>query len=183
MPIGSATDRIILLGGLGGLAATQIAIGLTGTLPALYVLRFLGGLSAAAMMVAATTYVAGRTTGHDRTRGMAFFGTSISLGLVAGPAIAGLLSRPGFNIGNDFFRIDGYSLPFLFSGMLTFGVLAYARTRLTGDASTPRRQPVPVAADSTRRLTLRALLSLVAISWPGSCSLSLRPGSPAPTSA
>ena len=122
--------RTTMLGGLAGLAATQAAFGLTVSLPLLYALRFLGGVAAAALIVAATAYVTDRTSLHDRTRGMAWFGTSVSLGLIAGPAMAGVLSRPGIDIGTGTFRIDGYSIPFLFSATLTVTTLGYARRRL-----------------------------------------------------
>lgn len=156
--------RRTLIGGLGGLAATQAAFGLTVSLPLLYALRFFGGVAAAALIVAATAYVTDRTSRHDRTRGMAWFGTSVSLGLIAGPAMAGLLSRPGIDIGTGTFRIDGYSIPFLFSAALTVTTLGYARRRLAPAASRQDVAPdgtVEGNAPSNEVPPLRALLGLV----------------------
>lgn len=165
--VGRLSDRLghrrTLLGGLVSLAATQAAFGLTASLPLLYGLRFLGGAAAAAVIVAATAYVTGHTTEQDRTRGMAWFGTSVSLGLIAGPAMAGVLSRPGIDLGAGPFRIDGYSIPFLFSAALTLATVAYAQVRLgrlagptfsaRADISEPQSNDVP---------RLRTLLGLVA---------------------
>ena len=169
--VGRVIDRLgernTLLGGLAGLAATQAAFGLTASLPLLYGLRFLGGVAAAALIVSATAYVTEQTSDKGRARGMAWFGTSVSLGLIAGPAMAGVLSQPGIDIAAGPFRIDGYSIPFIFSAALTLAILAYARTRL---------DPVPTATilavevgtagrDGTPRL--RTLLGLVTTSQYG----------------
>lgn len=163
--VGRVIDRLgernTLLGGLAGLAATQAAFGLTASLPLLYGLRFLGGVAAAALIVSATAYVTDQTSDTGRARGMAWFGTSVSLGLIAGPAMAGVLSQPGIDIGAGPFRIDGYSIPFLFSAALILAVLAYARTRLA---------PVPTSTNVTVETVingsdgvprLRTLLGLV----------------------
>lgn len=157
--------RATLLGGLAGLAATQAAFGLSTSLRLLYALRFLGGVATAGLLVAATTYVADRTTDQDRARGMAWFGTTVSLGLIAGPAIAGVLSRPGIDIGGGSLRIDGYSVPFLFSALLTVGVLGYARRRLhDSTASATADGPIPRASapsDTAAGPRLGTLLGLV----------------------
>lgn len=163
--VGRVIDRLggrnTLLGGLAGLAATQAAFGLTASLPLLYGLRFLGGVAAAALIVSATAYVTEQTSDKGRARGMAWFGTSVSLGLIAGPAMAGVLSQPGIDIGAGLFRIDGYSIPFLFSAALTLAILAYARTRL---APVPTSTNVAVEVGTTGSNgvpRLRTLLGLV----------------------
>lgn len=163
--VGRLADRLgernTLLGGLAGLAATQAAFGLTASLPLLYALRFVGGVAAAALIVSATAYVTEQTSEKGRARGMAWFGTSISLGLIAGPAMAGLLSQPGIDIGAGPFRIDGYSIPFIFSAALTLTILAYARTRL---APVPPSTNLVVAAGASGGNgvpRLRTLLGLV----------------------
>ena len=164
--------RATLLGGLGGLAATQAAFGLTSSLPLLYALRFLGGTGAAALIVAATLYVTDRTTEQDRTHGMAWFGTSISLGLIAGPAMAGVISRPRIDLRAGAFRIDGYSIPFLFSAALTATALAYARHRLRSpfvptDQLGPRDPHIEHPTASLGVPRLRTLLGLVTASQYG----------------
>lgn len=154
-------ERNTLLAGLAGLAATQATFGLTASLPLLYALRFLGGVAAAALIVSATAYVTEQTSDKGRARGMAWFGTSVSLGLIAGPAMAGVLSQPGIDIGAGPLRIDGYSIPFIFSAALTLTILSYARTRL---APMPTSTNLTVEAgtregDGVPRL--RTLLGLV----------------------
>jgi DHA1 family multidrug resistance protein-like MFS transporter len=163
--VGQLADRLgyrnMLIGGLAGLAATQAAFGLTGSLVLLYVLRALGGVAAAALIVAATAYVVGRTDEQNRTRGMAWFGTSVSLGLIAGPAIAGVLSRPGIDLGDGPLSIDGYSIPFLFSAGLTVATLAYARSRLVGSAPAMTSDKQGTSGRSCSVPRLRTLLALV----------------------
>ena len=165
---GRIADRLgtspVLLGGLFGLAVTQAAFGLTTSLAVLYVLRFAGGVAAAGLLVAATTAVADRTSLDGRTRAMAAYGTSVSLGLVAGPAMAGALSRPDINVGASWVRLDGYSLPFLFSALVTLAVLAYAAPRLRNNRRiTSSWSNDGADADApTGPLRLHVLLGLVA---------------------
>ncbi len=97
--IGRLGDRVgrrpVLLAGLAGMAVTQVAFALTSSLPLLYALRVLSGLATAGLLVAAGASVADLTSEADRVRGMAWFGTAVSLGFVAGPVLGGFLSRPG----------------------------------------------------------------------------------------
>lgn len=167
--IGRLVDHIghrrSLLVGLVGLAGAQGAFGLSGSLPALYALRFLGGAASASVIVAATVCVTARTTQKDRTRGMAWFGTSVSLGLVAGPAIAGPLSRLGIEASVGPIRIDGYSIPFLFSAALTLSTAIFSRNRIDGgQVVTAVVIPVDDGSSSTSRPRLASLLGLVATS-------------------
>lgn len=163
--VGRLTDRLgqrhTLLGGLAGLAGTQAAFGLAASLPLLYALRFLGGVAAAAMIVSATAYVTEQTSDEDRTRAMAWFGTSVSLGLVAGPAMAGVLSQPGIDVGTGPFRVDGYSIPFMFSAALTITILAYARARLAPVPPSPNEDVAHGTNRSATMPRLRTLLGLV----------------------
>jgi DHA1 family multidrug resistance protein-like MFS transporter len=128
--VGRLGDRIgrrpILLGGLAGMAVTQGVFGLTSSLAALYAIRVLAGVATAGALVTASAYVADLTSVRDRSRGMAGFGTAVSLGLVGGPLLGGVLSRPGFSFGAGWLRVDGYSLPFLVAGLLALGVLIVA---------------------------------------------------------
>lgn len=163
--VGRLTDRLgqrnTLLGGLAGLAASQAAFGLAASLPLLYALRFAGGVAAAAMIVSATAYVTEQTSDEDRTRGMAWFGTSVSLGLIAGPAMAGILSQPGIDIGAGPFRVDGYSIPFMFSAALTLAILGYARARLARVPTSPTEDVEHRINGTAMMPRLRTLLGLV----------------------
>jgi MFS transporter, DHA1 family, multidrug resistance protein len=144
--------RPLLLAGLGGLAATQVLFGLSTSLRMLYLLRVLGGLADASLLVSATAYIADATSAGDRARGMAWFGTAISLGLVAGPALTGFLT--GVDVG--IVQLDGHAIPFVFSGVLAASVLALAGRHLP-DARPVRAAP---ALRSTRgQPGLRAVVS------------------------
>lgn len=121
------------------------------------------------MLVASTAYVADDTSDDDRARGMAWFGTAVSLGLVAGPALGGVLSRPGFSLGSGSLRLDGYSLPFVAAGVLALGVLVAARRRLpeslaTTGAAAAGGDPFEKLPRTSARPGLRALLGLVVAS-------------------
>ena len=50
--------------------------------------RLIGGILSTAMFPAVTAYVADVTTEDERSRGMAWEGTAVSLGVVFGPALA-----------------------------------------------------------------------------------------------
>lgn len=157
--------RRSLLAGLVCLSVTQGVFGLTGSLLALYVIRFVGGVAAASVIVAATTWVTACTTPAGRTRGMAWFGTSVSLGLVVGPAIAGLLSRPEVDVSVGPVRIDGYSIPFLFSALLTLSTAAYSRNRIDEHpTATTSTTSVDSATTQAARPRLATLLGFVATS-------------------
>ena len=161
--------RPVLFGGLAGMAVTQALFGVAPWLWALYLLRVVGGAATSGMLVAATAFVADTTTREGRARGMAWFGTSVSLGLVAGPALGGLLSRPGFSIGRGTLRLDGYSVPFLAAAVLALAVLAAAVRFLPETSRGPERAPrglssVGAAGVRPQRPGLRQLLGLVAFS-------------------
>ena len=129
--------RPLLLAGLGGLAATQILFGLSTSLWMLYLLRMLGGFADASLLVTASAYIAETTSDRDRARGLAWFGTAVSLGLVAGPALTGPLTGSTIELGGGIVRLDGHSSPFLFSGLLAAAVLTLAGRHLP--SSTPVR--------------------------------------------
>lgn len=151
--------RPVLFAGLAGMALTQALFGFVPWLWALYLLRVVGGVATSGMLVAASAFVADSTSTDDRTRGMAWFGTSVSLGLVAGPALGGLLSRPGFSIGWGALRLDGYSLPFIAAATLAIAVLA-AAVRILPETSgatsqaalNQPRDPVPAGRPGFRQL-------------------------------
>lgn len=164
---GRLADRVgrrpVLLAGLAGMAATQAVFGFASELWVLYVLRVVGGAATAGMLVASTAYVADATAEADRAGGMARYGTAMSLGLVAGPALGGMLSRPGLSLDLGVGRLDGYSLPFLVAAVLAGAVFVAARQYLpdpsSGDPARARLRSALAAAPDRR--TLRQLLGLV----------------------
>jgi DHA1 family multidrug resistance protein-like MFS transporter len=114
--------RPVLLVGLGASAVAQVLFALAGSLWTLYVVRFVGGLADASVLVAGAAYVADSTGEQQRARGMAWFGTAIGLGLVVGPAITPPLSSSSTALGH-LAHVDAQSVPFLFSGLAAAGVL------------------------------------------------------------
>lgn len=102
------------------------------------------------------------------------------LGLVAGPAFAGILSRPGVDIGRGSLRFDGYSIPFLFSAALTVVVLAFARRHLKEPPAPALRRPEQVlgAGLAGRAPGLGSLLGLVTASQYGLAGVLGRVASP-----
>ena len=166
--IGRIGDRVgrrpLLLFGLAAMAATQGIFGLVTSLGPLYVLRILAGIATAGILVSASAYVADSTSKRDRSRGMAWFGTAVSLGFVAGPLLGGLLSRPGFSIAVGGASIDGYAIPFLFSGLLAVIILIVAWWGLPESIGVHPPEPESRAVDEhDGRATpsLGILLSLV----------------------
>ena len=183
--VGRLADRVghraALLAGLTALASTQAVFALVTSLPGMYLLRLVGGVAASFATVAATACVTNRTAKADRLRVMAWFGTSVSLGLVAGPAIAGLLSRPTIDTGFGPFHIDSYSIPFFASAALTLTGVAFARDRLSSDA--PTRPGATAAATQRRTIGWPRLWPLPSMGSPASkvrlCSTP-KVGSPSP---
>ncbi|WP_071826378.1 MFS transporter [Acaryochloris sp. CCMEE 5410] len=121
---GKLSDRFgrkpLLLLGLGGSAIAQVLFGITTSLGMLYLVRGIDGLLSSAALPASTAYVSDITTERDRSRGMAWFGTATSLGVVAGPVVGGLSTRRDlhFNVIFRHIEIDSFSLPFLISAVL-----------------------------------------------------------------
>lgn len=166
--------RLVVIG-IGGMALGQVLFGLAPTLTALYGARIVGGLLSAAILPAATAYVADITTPAERGRGMAWLGTAVSLGVIAGPALGGLLVRRDFHWqGLGHFAVSGFSLPFLASAALALVALAAALCWL------PESRPpgAQTAINSARgamtralaRRDLRLLLILVALGQLGLAS-------------
>jgi len=129
-----------LLLGLGGFAIGQVAFGLADTLPALYGARLLGGVLSSAILPIAAAYVADVTTDRERARGMAWLGSATSAGVVAGPAVGGLLAQRGFHatVGGVPVAVDGFSLPFFIVAFL--GVMTLGAARLWLPESRPASQ-------------------------------------------
>ncbi|MDQ2947128.1 MAG: MFS transporter, partial [Acidobacteriota bacterium] len=121
---GRWSDRIgrkpLVLIGIAGFAMAQVLFGLANSLWLFYGARIVGGIFSSAMFPAATAYVADETTEDERSRGMAWQGTAISLGVVFGPAFGGLLARTDLqlHVGSDRFTIPAFSVPFFAAGLL-----------------------------------------------------------------
>ncbi|WP_052710962.1 MFS transporter [Pseudofrankia sp. DC12] len=160
--------RPILLVGLAGMAATQAPFGFVSWLPGLYLLRAGGGVATSGVLIAAIAYVADSTSEAGRARGMAWFGTSVSLGLVAGPALGGLLSGPAISRRIEGPWLNGFSLPFLAAGLLALAVLIASTRRVPESRRLDQRATAALREVPQRRPSgLRGLLSLVTASSAG----------------
>ncbi|BAU15751.1 major facilitator transporter (plasmid) [Leptolyngbya sp. NIES-3755] len=129
---GQWSDRVgrrpLILLGIAGSAIAQLLFGFASSVAMLYLVRAVGGFLSAAMLPAATAYVADLTTERDRAKGMAWLGTSVSLGVIAGPAFGGLTTREDlhFTLGLFDIKVENYAPPFFLSGVLMFLTLLVA---------------------------------------------------------
>jgi len=129
---GQWSDRVgrrpLILLGIAGSAVAQLLFGFASSVAMLYVVRAVGGFLSAAMLPAATAYVSDSTTEHDRAKGMAWLGTAVSLGVIAGPAFGGLTTREDlhFTLGTFDIKVENYAPPFFLSGVLMFLALLVA---------------------------------------------------------
>ena len=130
--IGRLTDRWgrrpVAVTGLVAVGATQVAFGMVTSLWWLYGLRVAGGIAAGLLTVAATAMIADWTDDRSRPRGMALFGTAVSLGIVAGPLLGGLLNDVSLEVLG--MSLDGYSLPFVAAGSIALAAAALVRWRV-----------------------------------------------------
>ena len=93
--LGDLSDRHgrhpVLLACLLGVSLAYLALGLAGSLAGLVFAVALAGV-AGGTLATAQAYVADSTDPEDRTRGLGLIGAAFGLGLMAGPALGGLLS-------------------------------------------------------------------------------------------
>jgi len=177
---GNWSDRVgrrsLVLLGLAGAAITQLLFGLVNSLWMLYAVRALGGFLTSAMLPAATAYVADITTKSDRNRGMAWLGSAVSLGVVAGAALGGLATRPElhFAIRYQHFRIDGFSLPFfaaaVLAGITLLIALRWLPESLHSQLATASRRPQVI---HWLERSNRPLLRLLALTIAGQFGLTI----------
>ncbi len=125
---GRLSDRVgrrkVLLVSLFGSGVSFVLFGLANTLWLLFAARIVGGITDSTFSVA-QAYVADVTTGRERLKQMGLMGAGIGLGLVAGPAIGGILST-----------LYGYAAPSFLAASLAFANFALAFVRL------PESRPV-----------------------------------------
>lgn len=103
--------RLVLIGLLGS-AFAQMWFGMATSLWLLYSVQIIGGILSSVTLVVASACVADRTSDEERGLGMAWLGTTVSLGVVVGLALGGLTVRKGLHLMGRFghLRIDSFSL-------------------------------------------------------------------------
>ncbi|MBZ5561126.1 MAG: MFS transporter [Acidobacteriia bacterium] len=141
----------LLLVGITGFALTQALFGISTGLWMLYGARAIGGLLAAATLPAVAAYVVDMTKETERARGMALQGTAVSLGVVVGPALGGLLARNGLSFVMSYggFSIDRFSIPFLAAAGL--GVLTlFAAAVLVPESLLSSPEPSSLGREAAR---------------------------------
>lgn len=93
---GKTSDRIgrkpVLLIGIGGFAVSFFLQGIAQNLPQFIVYRTLAGIISSATLPTAMAYIADTTSEKDRAKGVGMMGAAMGLGMVAGPALGGLLT-------------------------------------------------------------------------------------------
>jgi DHA1 family multidrug resistance protein-like MFS transporter len=162
---GRWSDRIgrkpLVLIGIAGFAIAQALFGLANSLWIFYGARIIGGIFSSAMFPAATAYVADVTTEDERSRGMAWEGTAVSLGVVFGPAFGGLLASSNLHLpmGSDRVTIPAFSVPFFAAALLALLSLPVVIRWL------PESLPSGVAS-TAKKLTLNIWRSLAIQLWP-----------------
>ena len=129
---GRWSDRIgrrrLLLTGIAGAMAAQLLFAVSISLWLLYLARIAGGVLSSALFPAAAAYVSDITEDSKRANGMAWIGTSTSLGAIAGLALGGMSTRTDLHLNLNFahFRIDAFSVPFLIAAALSLTALVLA---------------------------------------------------------
>lgn len=145
---GQWSDRVgrrpLILLGIAGSAIAQVLFGLASSLVMLYVVRAIGGVLSSATLPATTAYISDITSERDRSRNMAWLSTAVSLGIIAGPAFGGLVTREDLHFTLGFFdlKIENFAPPFFLSAILMFLTLLIAIRWL------PESLPIPANSTS-----------------------------------
>jgi len=96
--LGALSDRFgrrpVLLVCLLGTSLGYLMLGLADSLPLIFLAVLMDGLTGG-NLTTAYAYIADVTTSENRARGMGMVGAAFGLGLMAGPALGGLLSKYG----------------------------------------------------------------------------------------
>jgi DHA1 family multidrug resistance protein-like MFS transporter len=179
---GRWSDRIgrrpLVLIGIGGYVVAQVLFGLANSLWLLYAARIIGGMLSSATLPVAAAYVADMTTEEERGQGMAWFGTAVSLGVVVGPALGGLLSRRDFHFNPRFghFMLDSFSSPFFAAASLGLLTL-FAAIRWLPE-SLYSREPLVSNTEKKRdwRTLVKSLRPLLALVLAGQLALTIFEG-------
>lgn len=87
--------KLLIVTGIGLFTVSQVLFGIAEHMWMLYVSRLLGGMSAALMTPPMMAYVADITTEEKRGKGLGMLMASMTLGVVIGPGIGGMLAEYG----------------------------------------------------------------------------------------
>ena len=133
--LGALSDRLgrrpILLACLFGTAVSYFLLGVADTLVLIFLAVFIDGLTGS-NLTTAHAYIADLTTAENRARGMSMVGAAFGLGLMAGPALGGLLSGYGLHV------------PALTASMLAFANTLFGIFVLPESLPPERRETKPI---------------------------------------
>jgi MFS transporter, DHA1 family, tetracycline resistance protein len=123
--------RPVLLLCLLGTSLAYLLLGLAQTLASLLVAVVLAG-AVSGTLATAQAYIADSTTKEDRARGLGMIGAAFGLGLIAGPAVGGLLS------------LHSLSAPALFASVLALTNCAFGYLTVPESHAPRLRKKVPL---------------------------------------
>ena len=179
---GRWSDRIgrrpLILIGIAGYVVAQVMFGLATSLWLLYAARILGGILSSATLPVSAAYVADMTTKEERGRGMAWLGTAVSLGVVVGPALGGLLSRSDwhFNWRIGHFMFDSFSIPFFTAAFLGLLTLVAAWRWLPESLPKASAQEMSKETKTDWRRLVKSLRPLLGLALAGQFALTMFEG-------
>jgi DHA1 family multidrug resistance protein-like MFS transporter len=185
---GRWSDRIgrrpLILIGIAGYVVAQVLFGLATSLWLLYAARIFGGVLSSATLPVSAAYVADMTTQKERSRGMAWLGTAVSLGVVVGVALGGLLSRRDlhFNWSAGHFKADSFSIPFFAAALLGLLTLLAAMRWLPESMPKTSAQDMNPATGTSKktkadwRTLVKTLSPLLALTLAGQFALTIFEG-------
>jgi len=129
--------KTTLLLGLSGYAVSLALTGFSIDVTTLYLARMLNGLFSAAVLPIASAYIVDAIPEEHRTKGLAWHGTVVGLGVVSGPAIGVVFSEFAknhpFHLG--FLSINAFSSVFFLASLLSIFSVILAGTMLPASHS------------------------------------------------
>jgi len=179
---GRLSDRIgrrpLVLIGIAGYVIAQLLFGLATSLWLLYAARTIGGILSSATLPVAAAYIADMTTEEERGRGMAWLGTAMTLGVVVGPALGGMLSRRDwhFNWSYGHFMVDSFSTPFFAAAFLGFLTLFAAMRWLPESLPSMGANAANEEIKRDWRTLVKSLRPLLALALTGQLALTIFEG-------
>jgi DHA1 family multidrug resistance protein-like MFS transporter len=112
--------RWLLLIGIAGSAIAMLLFGVSTSLRTLYVARIIGGILSSATLPVAAAYVADVTASTSRSKGMAWLGSAVSMGVIAGLALGGISPKTDLHFVGPYgcFMVSSLSIPFFVAAVL-----------------------------------------------------------------
>jgi len=154
--LGALSDRYgrrpVLLLCLLGTATGYLILGLADSLPLIFIAIMIDGITGGNLSTA-YAYIADVTTKENRSRGMGLVGAAFGLGLMAGPAIGGLLSAYGL------------STPAFFACVLTLSNVVFGFFVLPESLPPEKRMPIERWRALNWLTQLSVVFRLATIRW------------------